>query len=212
MRETQCFRALIGATPLSPGIRHLGTSLADGAEGPPAVFEVNSYLSKNGRIFTGTPGFQPGRHESLVTAATAAGGALRLEAVAAINRAIARWLEGNFGGLAAGGAGRREHLTGSAEAAATAAAAAAATAVSATATAATAAATVAAAATAAARAVAGGLGSLAGFAAGLAALGFIRETAIRKPLLLIGGKSKFGAAIDAHNGFVLKRHRNLQGK
>jgi hypothetical protein len=141
-------------------------------------------------------------HKRLVSATSATGGALGLEAIAAIDGAIARGLEGDFGSLAAGGAGSREHLTGPAEAAATAAPAVATTAAAAAAAAVTA---------AAASAIAGGLGSLTGIATGLAAFGFIRETAIRKPLLLIGSESKLSAAIDAYNGFVLKRHNVLQG-
>ena len=91
--------------------------------------------------------------------AAAAGGALRLEAIAAINRTIARRLEGNFGGLAARGAGGREHLAGSAKSTTAAAAAAAAAAVAAATAAATAAAAAAitAAPAAAASAVAAGL-------------------------------------------------------
>ena len=44
----------------------------------------------------------------------------------------------------------------------------------------------------------------------LAALGFVGETTFREPLLLIGCESELRAAIDAHNGFVLKRHNVLQ--
>ena len=144
-----------------------------------------------------------------------AGSALSLEAVTAIDGAIAGWLEGDFGCLAAGGAGSREHLAGSAKAPTAAAAAATTVAAAATTAAATApagAATGVAAAATAASAVAAGLGGLAGFAASLAALGFVGKATIREPLLLIRSESELGAAIDAHNGFVLKRHNVLHGK
>jgi len=45
---------------------------------------------------------------------------------------------------------------------------------------------------------------LAGVAAGLATLGLIRETLLRKELLFSGGKSEFLTAVLANDSFVLK--------
>jgi hypothetical protein len=140
-------------------------------------------------------------------------GALGLEAVTAIDRTVSGGLEGDFGLLATGRASRGEHLAGPAESAAAAAAtatAASAIAAATTAASATASATASAAttitATAATGAIAGSLGSFTGIATGLAALGFVGETALRKPLLLVSSKSKLRATVDAYDSFVLKRH------
>ena len=40
----------------------------------------------------------------------------------------------------------------------------------------------------------------------------VGKSTICEALLLIRSESELGAAIDAHNGFVLKRHNVLQGK
>jgi hypothetical protein len=126
---------------------------------------------------------------------------LSLEAVTAINRTVAARLERNFGLLAARRTGRGEHLTGAAIAATTAA-------VSAAATAAAAAAAVATTATAAAATaeVATALLGFLGIATGLATFGFVGEASLGEALLLIGRERELGAAIDAHNGFVLVGH------